>query len=110
MITHVAIRAADGTVYALPKPNRHADLYAQFHQLRTERTGGLLVTRDGQTLGFLRDYGYDCPAGAPLILSAHGGHFLDRVQALAHVGAVKQQLTKHPGGVHDGQLYSEGVW
>jgi hypothetical protein len=108
VITHVAIYAADGTVYALPKPHRHADLFAEFPQLRTVGAGGLLVTREGQTQGFMRDGG-TC---AIITNSSTPWHrlFLDRHEALLHAQACGQRLTGSPGGVHAGQLYSEGVW
>jgi hypothetical protein len=95
VITHVAIRAADGTVYALPKPNRHADLYREFPQLRTESAGGLLLTRDGQEQWFTDE----------------GGRFYNRKQALGHAVRCRQPILREgKGGTHAGQLYSEGVW
>lgn len=111
MITHVAIRAADGKVYALPAPARHADLYERFPELRTERTGGLLVTREGQTQGFLANWYDDGRLAIRAKRSSRAAaHFVDRKQALTHVTRCKQRLTNKPGGVHAGQLYSEGVW
>jgi hypothetical protein len=109
MITHVAIYAADRTVYALLSPHRHADLFAEFPQLRTVTAGGLLVTREGQTQGFLRDAG---KSRAIIALPGTPAHrlFLSRHEALAHVQECGQPLTGSPGGVHAGQLYSEGVW
>lgn len=95
MITHVAIRNPDGKVYALPKPNRHHSLFAVYPETRTEHTGGLLVTREGQTQGFTDE----------------AGTFYDRKQALAHAEACRQPLLRvGKGGTHAGELYSEGLW
>lgn len=106
MITHVAIRAADGTVYALPRPNRHVDLFRHFSQLRTKSKGGLFLTRDGQEQGFCADL----DGFGEMVAIGRDELFLTRKQALAHVAACGQALTGSPGGVMHGELYSEGVW
>lgn len=107
MITHVAIRDANGRVFALPKPNRHHNLFAHFNELRTVHHGGILLTQSGQTQGFIINgtgcsdwFISDDPEKAGL------GRFADRTVAAEHAiatGLIKK-LSWPP------LLYSEDLW
>jgi hypothetical protein len=107
VITHVAIKDANGRVYALPKPGRHPMLFERFPELRTVSTGGLLLTRTGQVQGFIID-GHGC---SDWFISddperATGGRFADRTVAAEHAiatGLIKK-LNWPP------LLYSEDLW
>lgn len=83
MITHVAIKY-NGTLYSLPKPNRHHHIIHQIHLA----TGDTDIFGDQ---GFLDDQ----------------GNFLDRAAALVHAKVCNQLNDRH---LWDDWLYSENVW
>lgn len=87
MITHVAIRFK-GTVYSLPKPNRHHNV---IHHI-VETTGEKFVDAYGENQGFLDDQ----------------GRYLTRRQALI-VARKAGQLLPHREVVQE-MLFSENVW
>ena len=84
MITHVAIKY-DGTVFSLPKPNRHHDVIRMIARLNGVGIAGPDVQ------GFVTDTGI----------------FLGRRQAMLY--ALDHEQVLNPVG-HITQLYSEDLW
>jgi hypothetical protein len=82
MITHVAIWYND-TIYALPAPNRHADVIRMISGI------------DGEDIqGFLDDE----------------GNFLDREAAMIHATACGLVKSRRPGQYNGKELFSEDLW
>lgn len=85
MITHVAI-LYNGTLYSLPKPNRHPDVIRMIF----EQTGSGISGPDVQ--GFLTG----------------SGTFVNRVEALEI--ALRENQVLDPSSIRANRLFSEDLW
>ncbi len=86
-ITDVAVRF-HGTLYSLPRPNRHYHVIAKI----AEETQTPYVDAFGDNQGFLDAY----------------GHYLTRRQAL--VSALENNQVKDPSKIRQRMLFSEDLW
>lgn len=95
MITHVAIKLKDGTIFSLPAPNRHHNVYemmADEHNISLLNKAYKLY---GSTEGFLKD----------------DDSYLSRKEAYVYAKETGQFNRRVFKGCYNGtELYSEDLW